>query len=180
MDEIREAGDAKRIEKKWKATCEQIAKLIAEIEKHSAEFHDTGLAVKMMQRLQAVLNKLKKAFETVITSDPAGAQREAQRAELEGRIRELKRDIKTMHDAEEKDFKAWEEELDSFHLVKPTKTYLAWRGKLMKSQSDWRGLIFELKKLLEDAGPPHNAADANALRPDEDRFKRLVRQSGIQ
>ena len=40
--------------------------------------------------------------------------------------------------------------------------------------------MFDLKKLLEEAGPPYNAAEANAVRPDEDRLKRLVRRSGIQ
>jgi len=40
--------------------------------------------------------------------------------------------------------------------------------------------MFDPNKLLEEAGPPHNTAEANTVRPDEDGLKRLVRRSGIQ
>ena len=40
--------------------------------------------------------------------------------------------------------------------------------------------MFDPKELLEEAGPPYNTAEANTVRPDEDRLKRLVRRSGIQ
>ena len=149
--------------------------------------------MKMAQRLQAVLKKVQKEGTTLLaaaeknqSTPPPGAEDEElalrveHRAELEEKIRNLKRDIDSMQGVEQNDFKAWEEELDSFHLSKKTKTYLGYRGKMMKSQSDWKGLMFDLKKLLEEAGPPYNAAEANAVRPDEDRLKRLVRRSGIQ
>lgn len=193
MDDIREAGDAKRMRKKLESTCEQITTLVDKIHENSKAFHDTGLAMKMAQRLQAVLKKVKTQGEKLLaaaekdqSTPPPGAedeelaQRAEARAELEEKIRNLKRDIDSMHDVEQNDFKAWEEELDSFHFVKKTETYLAYRGKMMKSQSDWRGLILDLKKLLEEAGPPYNAAEANAVRPDPDRLKQLVRRSGIQ
>ena len=179
--------------KKWQATCEQITTLVDMIHDNSKAFHDTGLAMKMAQRLQAVLKKVKKEGEKLLAAaekdqstlppsaeDEELALRAEHRAELEEKIRNLKRDIGSMHDVEQNDFKAWEEELDRFHFVKQTETYQHYRGKMMKSQSDWKGLVFDLKKLLEEAGPPYNAAEANAVRPDEDRLKRLVRRSGIQ
>lgn len=193
MDDIREAGDARRMRKKWEATCEQIATLVDKIHANGKAFHDTGLAMKMAQRLQAVLKKVQKDGKALLAAaeqdqslpppsaeDEELALRAEHRAGLEEKIRNLKRDIGSMHDVEQNDFKAWEEDLDSFHFVKQTDTYLAYRRKLMKSQSDWRGLILELKKALEEAGPPYNAAEANAVRPDEERFKKLVRRSGIQ
>ena len=188
MEDIREAGDAKRMRKKWQATCEQIATLVDKIHENSKAFHDTGLAMKMAQRLQAVLKKVQKegnellaAAEKNQSTPPPSAEdeelalRDQHRAELEEKIRNLKRDIDSMHEVEQNDFKAWEEELESFHLLKKTETYLGLRGKMMKSQSDWKGLIFDLKKLLEEVGLPYDA-----VRPDEDRLKRLVRRSGIQ
>ena len=193
MQDVREAGDAKRMRKKWAATCEQIKTLVDKIHENGKAFHDTGLAVKMAQRLQAVLKKVQKEGEALLAEaeknqslPPPGAEdkeialRAEHQAELADKIRNLKRDIDSMHVVEQNDFKAWEEELDSFHLLDKTKVYLGFRGKLMKSQSDWRGLMLDLKKLLEEAGPPYNAAEAHAVRPDEERFKRLVRRSRIQ
>ena len=193
MEDVREAGDAKRMRKKWTATCEQVETLVAKIHENSKLFHDTGLAMKMSQRLETVLKKLRKDGQKLLAEaekdqslPPPSAEEEelalraAHRAELEERIRALKRDIGSMHAAEQSDYQAWEEELDSFHFSKPTKTYLALRNKLMKAHSDWRGLMLDLRKALEEAGPPYNPAEANVVRPDEDRLKRLVSRSGIQ
>jgi hypothetical protein len=192
MEPIREAGDAKRMRKKWEATCEQMQTLVDKIHENSKAFHDTGLAMRMAQRVQAALKKVQKeggkllaeAEKDQSTLPPSAedeelALRAEYQAELEEKIRHLKRDIDSMHTVEQNDFKAWEEELDSFHFVKATEKYLAWRNKLMKAHSDWRGLILELRKALEEAGPPYNPAEANAVRPDDDRLKRLVRNSRL-
>jgi hypothetical protein len=193
MEDVREAGDARRMRKKWEETCEQIQTLVDLIHANSKAFHDTGLAMKMAQRLQAVHKRVQKEGKKLLaeaekdqSTPPPSAEDEElalradHQAELEEKIRNLKRDIDSMHVAEQNDFKAWEEELDSFHFSKPTKTYLALRGKLMKAHSDWRGLMLDLKKALQEAGPPYNPAEANAVRPDEDKLKSLVRRSGIQ
>ncbi len=147
----------------------------------------------MAQRLRAVLKKVQSQGKKLLaeaeqdqSTEPASAEdeehalRAEHRAELDRKINDLKRDIGSVQAVEENDFKAWEEVLDGFHLVKQTDRYLAFRGKMTKSQSDWKGLNRELKKLLEEAGPPYDPAEANALRPDEDRLKRLVRRSGIR
>jgi hypothetical protein len=130
MDDIREAGDAKRMRKKWEATCEQIATLVDKIHDSSKDFHDTGLASEdgaaaaggaeegEEGRREAARRGREGPVDAAAERRGRGARAARRhRAELEEKIRNLKRDIDSMHAVEENDFKAWEEVLDSFHLV---------------------------------------------------------------
>jgi len=186
MEEVREAGDAARMRKKFSDLEQQMVKLTSEITKHANEFRSPDLSIRMCKEIDAVLTrfrregrKLLKETEAAQSIESAPGEDKAQaQEEVEARIQALKRDIGSAHIVEGEQFKAWEEELDSFFGAN-TKKVLAFRSRMMKLHSDWRGLILDLRQVLKDAGPSYDPREADLVKPDNDKLQSLIRRSRL-
>jgi hypothetical protein len=186
MEELREAGDAARMRKKYDDLKQQMTNLTAEIAKHANEFRSPDISIRMCKEIDAVLARFRREGSKLLKETEAGQSLQSTpgeegaqaQEEVAARIHALKRDIGSACIVEGEQFKAWEEELDSF-LGANTKKVLAFRNRMVKLHSDWRGLILELRQVLKDAGPPYDPREANLVKPETDKLLSLTRRSRL-
>lgn len=174
---------------------QQIEGLRNDLGKHIKEFRNKDDCLDMCDRLdkqlERVVAELRKhaprpaakkekltsggpAEEAVSRPDDAEAQ--AKREAIEARINALKRKISEAHQVEQATFAQWEKDNQGDTILGFLPTHEDQRklagheNELRKLYKKWDGFVAELRQALQEAGKPHDPAEADAVVPDRKRF----------